>query len=73
MSRLSQSNRPLARLRLMLLAPVAKLLSALLPKQGNEFGFVIEKRGELQPWLKSEGGEIGVDREAVRRLGRAPT
>ena len=73
MSRLSQSNRPLARLGLKLLAPVVKLLSALLPKQGNEIGFVIEKRGELQPWLKSEDGVIGVDREAVKQLGRAPT
>lgn len=72
MSRLAQSNRPLARIALILLVPVVKLLSVLLPSQGNEFGFLIEKRGELQPWLKSDNGVIGVDRDAVRRMGRAP-
>lgn len=72
MARLRSSNRPLARIGLTLLIPLVKLLSIVLPRQGNEFGFVIEKRGELQPWLQQVDGVISVDRKAAKAMGRAP-
>lgn len=72
MARLRGSNQSLARLALLFLAPALKLLSIALPKQGNEFGFVIEKKERLQPWLTETDGIIAVDRKVTQDMGRAP-
>jgi ubiquinone/menaquinone biosynthesis C-methylase UbiE len=56
---------------LLILGPVAELYVKAFPNQGNDFAFVILKRGKLQPWLR-EGpdGQIVVSREVVKAMGR---
>jgi ubiquinone/menaquinone biosynthesis C-methylase UbiE len=41
--------------------PVAKVFELVLPKQGNCFGFVVHKDGQLQPWLQRADGKMTVN------------
>lgn len=43
-----------------LLFPVARLVAALAPGQGNEFGFVITSDG-CKPWISGEAGNLALD------------
>jgi SAM-dependent methyltransferase len=69
--RFEKTNRPFLRVALKILSPIATIFSTLLPKQGNQFAFVIFKRGALQPWLKkTESGKIKLSREWTENQGR---
>ena len=37
------------------------------PSQGNLFAFVVEKTGELQPWMRREGDELRPDEQFIRK------
>jgi SAM-dependent methyltransferase len=69
--RFANTERPLLRMALSVLGPMIELFAKALPKQGNEFAFVISKAAPLQPWLTDRGGGVRVDRATVRRMGRA--
>jgi ubiquinone/menaquinone biosynthesis C-methylase UbiE len=56
--RLQRSSRPVMRTALIILRPLLEGVVRLAKKQGNEFGFFIEKKDELQPWL--ERGEENI-------------
>jgi ubiquinone/menaquinone biosynthesis C-methylase UbiE len=49
-------------------ASMVRILELVLPRQGNEFGFVVRKGGELQPWLKESDQGIVVDMEYFRKI-----
>ena len=58
---------------LRLARPVVTGITRVLPRQANLFAFVIEKPqlpGDLQPWMRADGGELRPDPEVVgRRYG----
>lgn len=54
-------------------APAVKALVSLFPKQGNEFGFVIFKTGQLRDWLELRDGQLRVSREKANERGQAYT
>jgi ubiquinone/menaquinone biosynthesis C-methylase UbiE len=69
--RFRSTSRGVLRTLLLILGPLAELFARVLPKQGNEFAFVILKRGKLQPWLcEAPDGQITVSREVVKAMGR---
>lgn len=45
---------------------VARIVTAVAPRQGNAFGFAIRKSARLQPWLARSGDEV-----AMRRITRS--
>ena len=70
-SRFRSTSRGVLGTLLLILGPFAELFAKVLPKQGNEFAFVILKRGKLQPWLcEAPNGQITVSREVVEAMGR---
>lgn len=52
--RFARSGNRLMKAALLCAEPLANALTALLPKQCNEFAFVIVKREVLQPWMATE-------------------
>ncbi len=68
--RFERTDRPVFRTILKMAGPVIELVFSAFPKQGNNFGFVIEKRRELQPWLRADGDDILVNEELVKKMGR---
>jgi ubiquinone/menaquinone biosynthesis C-methylase UbiE len=69
--RFRKTPRPVLRMLLLTLGPLAELLAKIFPKQGNEFAFLIVKGGRLQPWLfQQHDGTIAVSREAVGAMGK---
>jgi SAM-dependent methyltransferase len=51
--------------------PALKVLTTLLPRESNNFAFVVLKPGNaqsLQPWLKFEGDEVVIDRNWVKTV-----
>lgn len=49
-------------------AGVVRIVEFVLPRQGNEFGFVVRKGGEVQPWLKESEKGLIVDMEYLRKI-----
>lgn len=47
---------------------IAPLLRICIPKQGNEFAFLVSKTGPLQPWLKQENTAIVPNMEYINGL-----
>ena len=69
--RFRSTQRQVIRLFLIILGPIVELLAKLVPKQGNQFAFVLFKAGQLQPWLcQDSDGEIVVSKETVEGMGR---
>jgi SAM-dependent methyltransferase len=69
--RFRKTPRRFLRALLLTLGPIVELLAYLVPKQGNQFGFVVQKTGELQPWLsRDHDGTIVTSREAVAAMHR---
>jgi SAM-dependent methyltransferase len=69
--RFEKTNRPFLRAALKVLTPVATIISTVLPKQGNQFAFIIFKREALQPWLqKTNEGELRLSRAWTESQGR---
>jgi hypothetical protein len=54
-------------------APAVKALVSLFPTQGNEFGFVIFKTGQLRDWLELRDRQLRVSREKANERGQAYT
>lgn len=46
---------------------IVRVLRVISPKQGNEFGFVVRKTGEIKPWLLSDGKYTSVNTEYILR------
>jgi ubiquinone/menaquinone biosynthesis C-methylase UbiE len=44
------------------------LFEALLPKQGNRFGFVILKKARLHAWLTEHDGKLAVNMDYLRKI-----
>lgn len=59
--RLSMSKNPLKKAVAQVGKVVLPIFMLFFKRQGNLFGFVIEKNIELQPWLKIEGDKIEFD------------
>jgi SAM-dependent methyltransferase len=69
--RFRKTSRRLLRTLLLIFGPVVEFLVRLVPKQGNQFGFVIFKSQQLHPWLaRDPGGTIVTSRDVVAALGR---
>jgi SAM-dependent methyltransferase len=69
--RFRSTPRQFLRALLNCVGPMVKILSKILPKQGNEFGFTILKGGVLMPWLREEeDGSIVVSKTVVQEMGR---
>lgn len=71
--RFDNVDAPLRRLVLKAVAPAVKALVSLFPTQGNEFGFVIFKTGQLRDWLELRDGRLRVSREKANERGQAYT
>jgi SAM-dependent methyltransferase len=71
--RFDNVDAPFRRLALKAVAPAVKALVSLFPKQGNEFGFVIFKTGQLRDWLELRDGQLRVSREKANERGQAYT
>lgn len=70
-ARFSQTNRPILRGALLALTPVLRLVARAWRKQGNEFGFLIEKKAALHPWLEPHEDDVRLSPTATERMGRA--
>jgi ubiquinone/menaquinone biosynthesis C-methylase UbiE len=46
--------------------PVVAAITRAFPSQGNLFAFVVQKTGELQPWVRREDGELRPDEQFIR-------
>lgn len=57
--RLSMSPNPLARMIGYFANLISPILQVLIPKQGNEFAFIVSKTGQFQPWIKNVNGIPG--------------
>jgi ubiquinone/menaquinone biosynthesis C-methylase UbiE len=67
-------NNPLLRLALRAVNPMTRLLSLALPRQCNNFAFVVlrpELPGDLHPWLTQANGEIQVDKDWIANRYRS--
>jgi SAM-dependent methyltransferase len=71
--RFDNVDAPFRRLVLKAVAPAVKVLVSLFPTQGNEFGFVIFKTGQLRDWLELRDGRLRVSREKANERGQAYT
>jgi SAM-dependent methyltransferase len=47
--------------------PAVAAITRAFPSQGNLFAFVVEKTGELQPWVRREGDELRPDEQFIRK------
>jgi hypothetical protein len=59
--RFEKTSRPILRYSLLVMT---------LPKQSNEFGFLIEKSKRLHPWLEQCEEQVVLSRAYVKRTGR---
>lgn len=66
----SRIDRPFFRYALLVIAPIAHLAAMIFKRQGNEFGFWIEKSTVPHPWLENKNGEVVMNRLFVERAGR---
>ena len=57
------------RIALKLMAPAVKAFVKLLPRQGNQFGFVITKTGRLRDWLEEKDGKVRLSPERAEARG----
>ena len=65
---LTMSKNGLKRVFAKIVSKFVFLFEALLPKQGNRFGFVIIKDGKLNPWLKDSEGQITTDMDYLKKF-----
>jgi hypothetical protein len=70
--RFDNVDAPFRRLVLKVVAPVVEALVAIFSTQGNEFGFVIFKTGQLREWELRDGRPL-VFREKANERGQAYT
>lgn len=68
LQRMAMARSPIKRSAVIALALLKRLFETVLPRQGNQFGFVVMKTERLQPWLKRVDGRIEVDRAYVNRI-----
>jgi hypothetical protein len=47
--------------------PVVAAITRAFPSQGNLFAFVVEKTGELQPWVERVDGELRPHEQFIRK------
>jgi SAM-dependent methyltransferase len=47
--------------------PLVAAITRAFPSQGNLFAFVVEKTGELQPWVERVDGELRPDEQFIRK------
>jgi len=66
--RLSMSRSRLKRLSIGILGFAVRALEFALPRQGNNFGIIVRKCSELQPWLKENDGVAELNLEYASRL-----
>jgi hypothetical protein len=71
--RFDNVDAPFRRLVLKVVAPVVEALVAIFSTQGNEFGFVIFKTGQLREWIELRDGRPLVFREKANKRGQAYT
>jgi hypothetical protein len=71
--RFDNVDAPFRRLVLKVVAPVVEALVAIFSTQGNEFGFVIFKTGQLREWMELRDGRPLVFREKANKRGQAYT
>ena len=61
---------------LRLARPIVAVITRMVPRQSNLFGFVIEKPripADLQSWMRVEDGELLPDRKVVERRYGSPS
>jgi SAM-dependent methyltransferase len=68
--RFDQTNMPIRRAVMKMLAPAAQILAWLFPKQGNQFGWAIVKTGKLRDWLEVHDGKIRLSKEKAKSTGQ---
>jgi hypothetical protein len=68
--RFDNVDAPFRRLVLKVVAPVVEALVAIFSTQGNEFGFVIFKTGQLREWMELRDGRPLVFREKANNAAR---
>ncbi len=68
--RFEHVNAPARRIALKLMAPAVKAFVKLLPRQGNQFGFVITKTGRLRDWLEEKDGKVRLSAEKAEQRGQ---
>jgi SAM-dependent methyltransferase len=68
--RFEHVNAPVKRIALKLMAPAVKAFVRLVPKQGNQFGFVITKTGRLRDWLEEKDGKVRLSPEKAEQRGQ---
>lgn len=67
-------NNPLLRIALRVVNPMSRLFSLALPRQCNNFAFVVLRPGlpdDLHPWLTREDGEIQVNKAWIAERYRS--
>lgn len=66
--RMAMSRNPLKRSAVTALSLLKRFFETALPRQGNQFGFVVRKTERLQPWLKRKNGRREVDLDYIHRI-----
>ena len=65
--RLAMSPNLIKRIMGKLIQVATPVFETLLPKQGNEFSFVVQKNQVLQPWLEKKGDDIMPNMDYLKR------
>jgi SAM-dependent methyltransferase len=68
--RFEHVNAPAKRIALKLMAPAIKVFVKLFPRQGNQFGFAINKTGRLRDWLEEKDGKVRLSAEKAEQRGQ---
>lgn len=66
--RMAMARNPFKRWAVASLSSLRWLLERLLPRQGNQFAFVVERTDGLRPWLRKAGGRTEVDLDYIGRI-----
>ncbi|MCK1430910.1 methyltransferase domain-containing protein [Bradyrhizobium sp. 87] len=69
--RFERVNRPVRRMVLKFISPLAQVLAWIFPRQGNQFCFVILKTRKLRDWLEEIDGMIRLSRARTEQRGQA--
>lgn len=69
--RFDRVNAPFKRVVLKALSPVARTLTTIFPRQGNQFAFAIIKTGTLREWLQIQDGQVQLSKTHAEARGQA--
>lgn len=67
LQRIAMSTSPLKRAAVTLLSFLKRVFETALPRQGNQFAFIVRKTGRTRPWIKQDGRGPSADLDYIRR------